>query len=1013
MSWDSFFLSLDRFCGHVRDLCGASPVSMCRLHSADEEGMLLADNGALVSLMRVEGFLRMTGAEEYQSICQALQSVLAAPLLSRGHYVQFVFACDPEDSRAMLKKAMQPMHASCDRTGLNLHHVLDDWGEALASYCAAESMYLAVWTTPEILARAEQKKSMALAQGQGQNKGQGLLVHPGEAMSRTTAHARLRDAHRAVVREIAGALRGASCLVHVAGSHEAVRMIRSCNCPSWTAPDWRPVLPGDRLPLRAPEKGAAASDATSFVPPVLARQVWPLQARVYEGRFVEVDNRLYAPFVMSMPPQNVQPFSSLFAALAQDGLPFRCAVLIGGDGMRGQGLKSAAASILSFASSANVRLHRSYAALRELELAGEICVGLQAAFVTWVRLDACADLHEARERLSRRAARFAQAVQSWGSCDTCMLTGDPLWAYTATLPAASYVSPAVKAVCPLSEAVRLLPLYRPGSPWTEADVPLRTPDGRAMPLKLFAKNMASWNEICFAGMGSGKSFFLNTLNFFFLLRPGLSRLPWLTVIDIGQSCSGVIELVRAALPPSMRHLAVFARLRNTRSCAVNPFDTLLCCPYPTRAHASFLINFLSLLCTPLSETAPQDGITDILREALDAVYRRLAPDGEEPRRFDAHAEPEVAEWIRDNAPQLLHDASWWEVVRELFEAGETALAVLAQRHAVPLLADCMVEMSNPLLKNRFAAILVHGSGESVPEACARHLTTAIREYPLLAAPTQFSLGEARVVGLDLTEVTPRGGPAAERQSGIMYLLARFAGAAHFFNTMADLEQVPIYAREYHRQRFEDLVSLPKRLCYDEFHRASCADMNNPLSRQIIADLTCASREARKQNLAICLYSQQLSDFPKVLVDLATNVYAMGAGNAQEAEEIGSRFGLSRAAVYALRHSTKPTKAGADFVALQRTSEGECLQKLTCTAGSITRWAFSTTAEDMRVRNALYQAFGCAKALRILKKAYPEGTVRDELERRKYLRRDEGADEAEDLVQGITEELLQRGREEEA
>ena len=99
---------------------------------------------------------------------------------------------------------------------------------------------------------------------------------------------------------------------------------------------------------------------------------------------------------------------------------------------------------------------------------------------------------------------------------------------------------------------------------------LRTPDGKLMPMGLFHSLQASWNEICFAGMGSGKSFFLNTLNFFFVVRPGQTRLPWLTVIDIGPSCAGVIELVRQSLPPEKRHLAVFARLRNVREAAINP-----------------------------------------------------------------------------------------------------------------------------------------------------------------------------------------------------------------------------------------------------------------------------------------------------------------------------------------------------------------------------------------------------------------------------------------------------------
>lgn len=181
-------------------------------------------------------------------------------------------------------------------------------------------------------------------------------------------------------------------------------------------------------------------------------------------------------------------------------------------------------------------------------------------------------------------------------------------------------------------------------------------------------------------------------------------------------------------------------------------------------------------------------------------------------------------------------------------------------------------------------------------------------------------------------------------------------------------------------------------------------MSNPLSRQILSDLTTASREARKQNLSICLYSQQLGDFPSVLVDLATNIYALGAGNAREAADIAARFGLNAAAREALRSITRPTRAGAGFVALFRTSLGESIQYLTCTAGSYARWAFTTTAEDMRVRNRLYERLGPARALACLTRRYPAGSIKEELERRRQEMEVAAGEKARDVTELIIEEL---------
>ena len=323
----------------------------------------------------------------------------------------------------------------------------------------------------------------------------------------------------------------------------------------------------------------------------------------------------------------------------------------------------------------------------------------------------------------------------------------------------------------------------------------------------------------------------------------------------------------------------------------------------------------------------------------------------------------------------------------------------------PLIADLAAAVKEQNVSENFQAIHAGEGGESVPDACSRYLLSAINEYPMLSNPTKFALGAAQIVGLDLQEVTPRGGQQAQRQSGIMYMLARFVGSAHFFNTVDDLEQIPAKYREYHRPRFESLISDPKRLCYDEFHRASCTDMANPLSRQIMSDLMTASRESRKLNLSIGLYSQQLGDFPEQIVSLSTSIYALGAGNAQEARDIAHRFGYNNAALYALRHITRPTAAGANFIAMFRTADGESILYLTNSAGGYARWAFSTTAEDMRLRNRLFESIGSRRTIEVLHRMFPEGSVKPEIERRKLQMEFRDGEASEDLGDAIYEEVM--------
>lgn len=994
---DTIFTSSVLLQQNIQDWFGSSACGHCRLYTTDADGILVADDASMVSLLELHGTLQMLGDEEFEEIADKLVASLKTPLTSGGHVLQIVYSNVPSESQNHIQQQFAPLQQTAETLHLDLKPVLDDWKNTLASYCASEKTLIAIWTRPSIMSSAEVKNARKELRKQ---KVPSVTSNEAQALNITIE--RMRDLHMATVKDIKTNFDSMGYRISSLGSHTALREIRKCIVPHYTSDDWRPCLLGDPLPLRKPEPGKFSADMSHVLPPPLSRQLWPTKAVIQEARYVEAGDLIFAPFVVRLPPQTIMPFNALFRSLMGEGIPWRGSILLTGDGMQGSAIKSVVSAILSFTSTSNRAFNKSLDDLKSAQLNGECNIGFQMAFCTWVDRSKA----DALKILAQRAARLRTAVQSWGSCDTTDLIGDPLLGLAATLPAYMPSSPAPTAIAPLTDAVRMLPLARPTSPWEQTDLPLRTPDGRYMPVGLFSSIMASWNEICFAGMGAGKSFFLNTLNFFFCLRPGQVRLPWLTVIDIGISCSGVITLIKAALPQELKHLAEFAQLRNTADSAINPFDTPLGCTIPLPPHQDFLINLLALLCTPLNTTAPMDGVTGMLREAITTAYKAHGPKGSNPKKYDPHIEPSLQVELDSLNIECDAQTTWWEITEIFFDAGKIALAVKAQRHAVPVIADIAVACNNALIADQYRKIVTQG-GETVPDACSRYLTDATRDFPILANPTRFDLGAAQIVGLDLAKVTPRGGPQAERQAGIMYMMARYVGAAHFFYTLNDLGLIPEKYRDYHKPRFENLLSDPKRLCYDEFHRASCADLSNPLTRQIIADLTTATRESRKQNLSIGLYSQSLNDFPKELVDLATSVYVLGAGSAQSAEDIARRFGLNNAAKYTIRRITKPTKAGANFIALYRTAYGESIQYLTNCAGAYAKWAFSTTAEDMKIRNKLYEALGCQRALALLLQEYPDGSIKPEIERRQTKREIFQGEAGIDITDEIFEELLKK------
>ena len=102
---------------------------------------------------------------------------------------------------------------------------------------------------------------------------------------------------------------------------------------------------------------------------------------------------------------------------------------------------------------------------------------------------------------------------------------------------------------------------RAASPWEEGSLLFRTQDGKIMPFAPNSAEQAAWIDLGVAPMGGGKSVFLNAFNFAFVTQAGLSRLPWLSIVDVGPSSSGLITLLKENLPEGKKHLAAYHRLR--------------------------------------------------------------------------------------------------------------------------------------------------------------------------------------------------------------------------------------------------------------------------------------------------------------------------------------------------------------------------------------------------------------------------------------------------------------------
>jgi len=430
----------------------------------------------------------------------------------------------------------------------------------------------------------------------------------------------------------------------------------------------------------------------------------------------------------------------------------------------------------------------------------------------------------------------------------------------------------------------------------------------------------------------------------------------------------------------------------------NVFDLQVGCEYPLPLERAFLQNFLALATLPPDQSVPFEGMSQLISLVIDEAYRLCTESGGGAKHYRPGLEPEVDQAI-DHHGIRLHDESpyWRDVVNALCDLGEYRLAERAQRHAVPILEDLIGAVRTDQVADMFASLKLAETSEKASQIFERYIGDLMRRFPTLNAPTKLDFGPARIIVLDLQYVAPTGSAAANRQTEMMYLLARHILARNFFLHPEYLAYVPEPVREHHRRGFIEIYETIKRIDYDEWHRTQGSQL-------VRAQAELDVREGRKHNVQLGFASQRLSDMGDGIIAQSTGRFVLGADDQRERDAIVERFGLSEASAKVLRHRlTGPRRDGAPFLAIFRAGEAHYEQLLVNSLGPVELWALSTTPGDTSLRNRLYERVGFSEALRRLSRVFPDGSAMDEIERRTKTRMKQG--DAFDRVEaGVIDEL---------
>lgn len=963
MPWvESFFEGVDTFFAWLSTSLKQTTESYCELETADSPTVLVNHDGSLLSIFEIEGVTALVGADEFERLVEGLTTAFQGAMSRPGHAFQVFFSHDKQNIQNFIRGIYTPAENTAERLELNLQDLFNERINYMSQYCAEERVYIVLMTRPFSLPQDQlkvvTKEKLKMLRDE--------KIPPFKnTQTLFAAIPELRDIHSAFVRSIENDIQALNIIGKVMSVHEAVYAIRMTADPDFTSSDWRASLPGDKIPVR--EINNFEGDASDLLWPSLAKQVIPRDAEIIDRRTVLVGNKLYSSIYIDLFPKDVRAFTVLFARVLPTHVPWRISFLVESEGLDTIKLKGLLSSILSFSSAQNRLISDSVNLLRYLSInTDEAIVRLRVVATTWAPEGNLA-------LLRRRSSEMVKAIEGWGSTDVSEICGDPFAGFVAGMLATTTQSPAVASVVPLSDVIIMLPITRPASPWRHGALLFRSPDGKPWPFQPGSAQQTTWIDLVYARPGSGKSVLSNAQNLALCLSGGLTRLPRIAIIDIGPSSSGLISLLQEALPPQKKHLVAYHRLRMSSEYSINPFDTQLGCRFPTALERAFLVNFVTLLTTPLGADKPYDGMADLTGMVVDELYKSLT-DENNPTPYASGVEEFIDSILEEIGFVKDSKSTWWEVTDALFSAGFVHEALLAQRYAMPLLADAASICRTPSIEDLYGKV-VAPTGETLINAFARMISGAVREYPLLSRITAFDIGDARIVSLDLDEVAKTGGDAADRQTAVMYMLARYVLAKHFYLTEESMGNIPDQYKSYHRERILEIREDPKRIVYDEFHRTA---KSQAVREQVLVDM----REGRKWKVQISLLSQAVDDFDPVMIDFATAIYIMDAGPSQAIEKTTKIFGLSETAKTALRTRVHgPRQGGATFLAQFATKEGVNVQLLTLTLGPIELWAFSTTAEDAFVRNQLYRHLGPAEARRFLANLFPSGTITKELSHR--------------------------------
>lgn len=957
----------------LRTVIGLTADDKIRHPSMDAPYIQVTKNNDYVSCLEIKGAFREFSFEEvaeglppksgtFQFFYTNLADKLTGDFKELGHKLSIVFEHDPDRGREEMTELMKPVRRGWKQLHLDMDDLALERIEKMTPWLARERVFLVIYTAIGALPADELKSEIRRQNAVGELPESRFSQNPlyAEFEGLKLHHDAFMDK---LIFDMNAGNNGVS--VRLMDAHETGRVIRDEIEKSSTSPSWQPLLPGDRVMPHGRLRGDG-KDISACLAPHLNYQYCDTQIDT-DGPFVEVDDFCHGQLAMTLFPQRPQTFPELFANVPRQ-IPWRVRFDLMPGGASQLGYKNFLLTFLTIIPA----LRQQYESVQWLLKRDkkDPVVSLSVTASTW---------HRDKKTMKRNLTLLKKSLQGWGICNVTGTFGDPVRAWVSTLPAASSYSGPNLMFSPLTDALRLLPLQQPCSPWSEGNVIYLTTGRKPFVIKLASALQEKHTELVMGPPGSGKSVLCNSSHLSFLTNSN-TDLPFMLLIDKGYTAQGFHDIVYDALPKDAKHKIASIVLKNTAEHCRNPMDIQLGLKTPLSTERSYILNLLKSLCADPVTGLPPDptSCADILGRIIDGAFKEKAEIN--PSRYGAGLVPEVDRALEESgilheySPEWWESATWYEVRDMLFDKGYVSEATRAQCQAVPLINDLQNELNRKEMADTFQGVTRPGTQESLLQYVSRCLAKALTDYPMLSGRTRLVFSpETRIVIVDVNNVAGDTTPEGKLKTGIMYQFARQIGGGNDFYLPQIQDELydkldPRYI-PLHRKRIEQLDQETKLIFIDEMHNIKGVPM-------LWDALQTEDREQRKFGIRTVFASQYPDDYPPDLLASANSIYLMRVRETDfpllskscQIPEITLRRLLMTPP------GAAPDGSGTTFLGIFKTSRGNVAQLLKHAVGPRELWALNSTPENRALRKRLTASLGARTARELLASKFRYGSA---------------------------------------